>query len=428
MTAGQSDWPIRSIGRPRIVQHLLLYHFGWAFAGTGTEAAVAEIETAIDDWLELGLGSALGPDGTQLFDPVEVINFLVAAGHRGDHDFWERNYVAAQRGHLLVQQGMPADSTVAPDLASLPPRRFCLHLEREFNLAGFTAGSRVRLRLPAPIADHAIRNLTIASLLPPGATAKLQPARLDASLTIGEPGPATIGIDMDFDAHIDAGNNATLDSRARELYTRPREMMICVDDRIAGIARRLAAGKRDAWAQVMAIFDYLLDNFRLGAVPYHALDPQQPADWTFRNGIFDCHASAALLCAMCRTLGIPARLANGYMLFPHHLSYHYWAEIWIEGRGWVGFDFTVWHLSRGGRDADWRNLFAGVLDYRVKTQVFPDLFTGPSSLHLPQAWHMLSCQRAGFFETAFFDAISGATVYTDRLALSDARGTDYTLV
>lgn len=412
---GQGAPPIRTIDRARIIDHLMVYHFAWGFGGMEADVARREIDAAIDAWLELGLGRATGPDGAHLFDPVEVINFMIAAGHRGVDPFWEQNYVAAQRGHFLVQQGMPADSPIAPDIASLPPRRFHVRLERDFNLTGFAADSRLRLRLPVPIEDHAIRDLAIDSFVPPGATARLQPARLDVSLIATQPGPLTIALDARFAGYVDTGGHGTLSAHERDIYTRPREMLICVDDRAADLARRLTEGKRDAWARVMAIFDYLLDNFRLGAVPYDALDPERPADWSFHTGIVDCHLSAALLCAMCRSLGIPARLANGYMLFPHDLAYHYWAEIWIEERGWVGFDSTVWHLSRGGRDADWRNLMTGVLDYRVKTQVFPDLFTGPSTLRLPPAWRLLSCRRDGFFQTTFVDAITGATLYTDRL-------------
>lgn len=57
-----------------------------------------------------------------------------------------------------------------------------------------------------------------------------------------------------------------------------------------------------------------------------------------------CQDHAHIFCAVCRTLGVPARYVSGYMAHgPSHAAHaasHAWAEALIEDLGWVGFDPT----------------------------------------------------------------------------------------
>lgn len=54
-----------------------------------------------------------------------------------------------------------------------------------------------------------------------------------------------------------------------------------------------------------------------------------------------CQDYAHIFISGCRLLGIPARYVNGYFLAgspnPSE-AHHAWAEAWVEGLGWVGFD------------------------------------------------------------------------------------------
>ena len=54
-----------------------------------------------------------------------------------------------------------------------------------------------------------------------------------------------------------------------------------------------------------------------------------------------CQDHAHVFISAARTLGIPARYVNGYMVAEEGEdaeAHHGWAEAWIEGVGWVGFD------------------------------------------------------------------------------------------
>ena len=62
---------------------------------------------------------------------------------------------------------------------------------------------------------------------------------------------------------------------------------------------------------------------------------------SLRAGV--CQDFAHLFIAVARSMGVPARYVSGYIHTPGDkaaAASHAWAEAWIAGRGWVGFDAT----------------------------------------------------------------------------------------
>ena len=61
-----------------------------------------------------------------------------------------------------------------------------------------------------------------------------------------------------------------------------------------------------------------------------------------------CQDHAHLFIACCRSGGIPARYVSGYVDPGHsdQAASHAWAEVWIEGEGWVSVDVTHRVLAR----------------------------------------------------------------------------------
>lgn len=67
---------------------------------------------------------------------------------------------------------------------------------------------------------------------------------------------------------------------------------------------------------------------------------QSPAE-TLEKGTGSCRDSATLFIETCRHLGLAARFVSGYMYSPDisgRMSMHGWAELYLPGAGWVGFD------------------------------------------------------------------------------------------
>jgi transglutaminase-like putative cysteine protease len=57
-----------------------------------------------------------------------------------------------------------------------------------------------------------------------------------------------------------------------------------------------------------------------------------------------CQDFAHLLVAVARSMGVPARYVSGYIHEPRErgqaASSHAWAEAWVPGKGWIGYDAT----------------------------------------------------------------------------------------
>jgi len=69
---------------------------------------------------------------------------------------------------------------------------------------------------------------------------------------------------------------------------------------------------------------------------------QSPAQ-TLANGSGSCRDFAAFFIEACRYLGFATRFVSGYLHNPasvQHGSTHAWAEVYLPGAGWIGFDNT----------------------------------------------------------------------------------------
>ena len=70
--------------------------------------------------------------------------------------------------------------------------------------------------------------------------------------------------------------------------------------------------------------------------------PAQAAEETLRLGQGACRDFAVLFCSACRAMGLAARFVSGYECEaardPAHAYMHAWAEVYLPGGGWRGFD------------------------------------------------------------------------------------------
>ena len=69
--------------------------------------------------------------------------------------------------------------------------------------------------------------------------------------------------------------------------------------------------------------------------------PAWPASRTLRERVGSCRDLAMLMVESCRSVGIPSRFVSGYHLedpLPKEFELHAWAELYIPGAGWRGFD------------------------------------------------------------------------------------------
>jgi transglutaminase-like putative cysteine protease len=111
-----------------------------------------------------------------------------------------------------------------------------------------------------------------------------------------------------------------------------------MDAALATLARA-ADGTPDALAAAHALSSAVSDAiaYRPGAT--HA---KTTASEALAQGEGVCQDHTQVLCAIARAAGLPARYVSGYLFantdgVPHEAA-HAWAELFLPGLGWVGFD------------------------------------------------------------------------------------------
>jgi transglutaminase superfamily protein len=407
----QSSAANRCAREPDIVSMLVLY--GWVHelranpAGPARREAVACLEHMVENGLPFRVEK-----GQRCFDPAEAVNYCKWLGIEKGYPVWEERFVATERRLVLDQHADRARTL--PDPLALPPKRFSVRIAREFNLDHLVPGEMVRLRLPAPLEDEAWSDSKVSPEASSGVEVEFShhPGRLDAKLAVPAERRVTLSATMVATAHPTAGHAAPAET---ELYTRPNEGLVSITPRVAAVAENLAGSERDSWQTIRRFWDFLMDHVPLGIAHYDRLG-EFPLDNILDTVWGDCQLMSALLVALARTRGIPARLVSGYVLYPASPFDHYWAEVFADGL-WRPIDVMCGDLSVMGRDIAWRDRFFGRLDYRMKTQILPRLFNTNPALRLPPAWYILSRATEEGSERGFYDTATGRFVYRDRISV-----------
>jgi hypothetical protein len=404
----------RTVEEAQILKSLLIAAQPYELAGGNRETALAETSAALERWVDAGLGYAVSVRGNRLFDPVEVTNHMKWMGLCKLDDFWSRHFVSTGRAFardLVDGQSLSQSS-------SLSPARFCLTLQRRFDLSRVTHRPKVRLRLPLPLHASA-REIEVKPLLSERHIFRISQTdgRLEFLVDASEDPFVEIAADISFTTRGNSLDNRTetLDDDVRSLYLRSSEGLVKLTPRVRALAASLG-GADQSWDTILRCWNFVIDELCCGMVRYDQVDSEAPGDWVLENGWYDCQLGSSLFVAMCRSRGIPARLMSGHMLYQLAPGFHYWAEVWMPNVGWLPFDFLSWDLSEGGQDKAWREYFAGKIDYRMVTQCLPLAFTGPMSVRFPAAWHLTNAPTNEGMEINFAD-LDGNLIYCDRVAV-----------
>ena len=388
-----------------MVAMLVLY--GWTLEADGGGDAPRRL---LERQVAAGLPFAMG-GGNRLFDPAEAVNHVIAAGLAGAEPDWHDCFVeTARRLARTVDPAAPAGGPVAA-------RDYRVRFTRRFDLRRHEG--RARLRLPRPVADDLmlVFDSDVAGVAVEG------PGRIAWSIAPPAPPSATISFDAGFTSRLRLPDTRLPDPAQRDRWRAPAEGLVQVTPTVRALAAQLAEGAHDDQAVLAALYGHLIDGFSCGVIAYEAI-AGAATDHVLSTRWYDCQLGAALLVALCRARGMMARLVGGYLLAPAAPTPHYWCEVWLDGDGdagpgWRPYDLLGWDLSAGGGDAGWRGVFAGRIDHRMTTQVFPDVFTGMTVPALPIAHHRIA-RRAEGGVTIDHVGLDGRPVYRDRIAVTPA--------
>lgn len=166
-----------------------------------------------------------------------------------------------------------------------------------------------------------------------------------------------------------------------ERYCQLPEMSPAVGE----LAARVTEGRHTVYGKVRAIRDYLRDTY-----PYDLRVGRQGRDentvefFLFKAKRGYCEHFATAMAVLCRTLGIPARVAVGYDAGEYNSltgyyevnarDAHAWTEVYLPPYGWIQFDPTPgWGDPNGmpGRDSVWSGLSLLRNIGRAIEKVFP---------------------------------------------------------
>lgn len=130
-----------------------------------------------------------------------------------------------------------------------------------------------------------------------------------------------------------------------------RQLPPALPGRVRRLAQQIAADKKNYFDSVVALSQYLQTNYRYNLDVARYPEDQDVVDhflFDAREGY--CEHFASSLVVLCRSLGIPARYATGYL--PGRLNpfsgfrevfgndAHAWAEVYLPGYGWMTIDPT----------------------------------------------------------------------------------------
>ncbi|MDD5365570.1 MAG: transglutaminase family protein [Gallionellaceae bacterium] len=105
----------------------------------------------------------------------------------------------------------------------------------------------------------------------------------------------------------------------------------------------------------------------------------QPPALTLALNSGSCRDFAALLMEACRCLGLASRFVSGYLFTSdfdtNNASTHAWAEVYLPGAGWKGFDPT------GGEVVGNRHIATAVARHPEAVPPVAGSFIGPSGSH-----------------------------------------------
>jgi hypothetical protein len=103
------------------------------------------------------------------------------------------------------------------------------------------------------------------------------------------------------------------------------------DERVVRLAREVVGQEKDAAAVARRLMDWVYEN--LEKRPTVSLPS---ALEVLEDGAGDCNEHAALMAALSRAAGLPARLVVGVVYTGNGFFYHAWNEVWVGG--WVSLD------------------------------------------------------------------------------------------
>ena len=132
------------------------------------------------------------------------------------------------------------------------------------------------------------------------------------------------------------------DSFLYKRYTRSYKNTTITPE-IADKAQEIVGDEKNPYLAAKKIYDYVVNDVHYSFMPHVTLNVLGEPESVFvhEKKFGDCGAQSMYFCALCRSVGIPARSTGGWQLCPGLTGGHFWAEFYLPNYGWVPVDTSI---------------------------------------------------------------------------------------
>ena len=120
------------------------------------------------------------------------------------------------------------------------------------------------------------------------------------------------------------------------MYVQAEDLIQSEDPEIQQLASSITAGSKDFWEAACRLGSWVAENIEGSVTGGSALE-------TLHRGEGACGSQSMLMAALCRAVGIPARIVWGCVYTPEYggsFGHHGWNEVYVGEAGWIPLDVT----------------------------------------------------------------------------------------
>jgi len=343
------------------------------------------------EWERRGWLLSWKVDGKKLYYNTNVTNLQFF-----DTALMARNESAAKGfqkfARIFLDESAKLDRLRAENSAPqyyVDPVRFVFTAKVVVKQTDLPPGRLVRAWFPYPLLTPATQNIRTVSVQPAGALKSCPDVEAQIGIAYLEtPRPEKDDLVIEMKVAFDAFHTdlqivpdaiPPYDTQS-ELYRRftRSEQQMALTKPLRELARSIVGHESNSYRKARLLYDWVCDN-----VKYNFVWCWRDATFTYgcaseevrHRRIGDCVIQSVFYAALCRSVGVPARIHNGPIFPPGMKNDHVWAEVWFPRYGWMPVDVTyseVASMVPGLTDAERRTIrdfFFGRMDrWRLFTQ------------------------------------------------------------
>ena len=153
--------------------------------------------------------------------------------------------------------------------------------------------------------------------------------------------------------------NYEINSNLYKEFTSERYPHIVFTDKIKKLSKEIIGEETNKYLIAKKIYKWINDNIPwAGAREYSTIE--NISDYCITNGHGDCGIKTLTFMTLARLNGIPTKWQSGWMLHPGNINLHDWAEMFLEGYGWIPVDQSFGLTESNDEDVKW--FFFGGMD------------------------------------------------------------------